>query len=144
MKASPTQRSLAMLRNEGYECAIVEKWNPHAKIRQDLFGFIDILAMQCYARGLVGVQTTTQTNMPARMRKALASPHLKAWLTSGNIFWVHGWSKKGGRFQVKRRRVVFKKERFYVEDEEGAPWALFDALDRGPTIKHSLQVERGE
>lgn len=128
---SPTKRTLDMLRREGYECAIVEKWNPHAKVRQDLFGIIDVLGMQAYSKGLVGVQVTTASNMSSRMRKALASPHLKTWLATGNVFWVHGWEKKGSRYQVKRRRVVCRRERLYVEDEEGTPWALFDALDRG-------------
>jgi hypothetical protein len=35
---TPTQRSLAYLRAEGWQVAIVERWNPHARIRQDLFG----------------------------------------------------------------------------------------------------------
>ena len=50
-KSLPTQRTLARLRQEGaLEVAIVEHWNPHARIRQDLFGFIDILAIACKAR----------------------------------------------------------------------------------------------
>jgi hypothetical protein len=42
---SPTQRTLAECRKRGWVCQVVEKWNPHARIRQDLFGCIDIVAL---------------------------------------------------------------------------------------------------
>jgi hypothetical protein len=54
---SPTKRTLAKLRKEGYLCAIVEKFNRFAGIRQDLFGFIDILAIR--EGEIIGVQTTS-------------------------------------------------------------------------------------
>lgn len=53
-KTSPTQRSLKHMRAAGYVCAIVEKWNPHARIRQDMFGFIDVLCVN--GEDIVGVQ----------------------------------------------------------------------------------------
>ena len=45
MASSPTQRSLKLLRDEGYTAQVVERWNPHARVRQDLFGVIDTAAM---------------------------------------------------------------------------------------------------
>ena len=42
---SPTQRSLAHLKALGYQARVVEKWNPFAKVRQDLFGG-DVLALK--------------------------------------------------------------------------------------------------
>jgi hypothetical protein len=53
-KTSPTQRSLKHMRSLGYVCAIVEKWNPHARIRQDMFGFIDIVCIK--DEDIIGVQ----------------------------------------------------------------------------------------
>jgi hypothetical protein len=53
-KTSPTQRSLKHMRDLGYTCAIVEKWNQHARIRQDMFGFIDIVCIK--DEDIVGVQ----------------------------------------------------------------------------------------
>jgi hypothetical protein len=44
--SSPTQRSLRHMRDLGYLVAVVEHWNPHARIRQDLFGWIDLLAIR--------------------------------------------------------------------------------------------------
>ena len=40
-KITPTQRTLKHMRERGYTCQVVEHWNPFARIRQDLYGFID-------------------------------------------------------------------------------------------------------
>lgn len=71
---SPTQRSLAYLRERSYVAEITEHWNAHAGIRQDLFGVIDIVA---YSRvepyhGLY-VQTTTAENISGRLQKMTAA-----------------------------------------------------------------------
>lgn len=66
---SPTQRSLKHMRSLGYVCAIVEKWNPHARIRQDMFGFIDIVCVK--DEDIVGVQACSGAggDSAARVRK---------------------------------------------------------------------------
>jgi len=66
---TPTQRSLAMLREAGYLYAIVEHWNYFAKIRQDYFGFGDILAVDATTNTTVIVQTTSGSNFAARRTK---------------------------------------------------------------------------
>ncbi|MBI4326652.1 MAG: hypothetical protein HY674_15520 [Chloroflexi bacterium] len=43
---TPTQRSLSKLRAEGWLAVIVERWNPYDRVRQDLFGFADLLAIR--------------------------------------------------------------------------------------------------
>ena len=42
---SPTARTMAALRSEGWTVEVVEKWIPGAQIRRDLFGVIDVLAI---------------------------------------------------------------------------------------------------
>lgn len=60
---SPTQRTLAYLRGAGYPLVQgVERWNPHARIRQDLFGIIDVVAV---GSDVVGVQATGAINIGA-------------------------------------------------------------------------------
>ena len=69
-KESPTSRTLAVLREQGYTVAIGEKWNPHARIRQDLFGFIDILAIK--RDETLAVQATA-SGVSDRIKKIMAS-----------------------------------------------------------------------
>ena len=88
---SPTQRSLEKLRAEGYLCQIVERWNPHARIRQDLFGIGDILAIREGETLLV--QTTSRGNVAARVTKIRESEHLDKILAAGWKITVHGWGK---------------------------------------------------
>jgi len=91
-KTSPTQRTLKVLRADGYLCAIVEHWNPYARIRQDLFGFIDIIALK--GSETLAVQTTANANnQKARVRKILASPHYQAVKDAGWKIRVDGWRK---------------------------------------------------
>lgn len=104
MKTSPTQRTLKLLRDVGWHAAIVERWNPHAFIRQDLYGWIDIIAVHPVF-GILGVQTTTQANAAARLEKARGNAALVAWVTAGGKLAVHGWRKLKGRWQVDARPV---------------------------------------
>jgi hypothetical protein len=101
---TPTARTLQQLRKEGYVCQVVEKWNPYARIRQDLFGFIDIVAIK--DQEILGIQATSASNLAARIHKALACPLLAKWLAANARFEVWGWSKKGPRGHAKRWQVA--------------------------------------
>jgi hypothetical protein len=108
--SSPTQRSKAHAESMGYQVAIVEKWNPWAKIRQDLFGFGDLLCMK-EGHVLVLIQTTTTGNMKSRIQKIHALPTAWKWITTGNKIEVWGWAirgKKGTRkkYELKRHIVT--------------------------------------
>ena len=100
---SPTQRSLALLRDQGYLVAVVEKWNPHAKIRQDLFGFIDLLAVK--DGEVLGVQSTSYSNTSARLKKIREHENLSQVLASGMRVVVHGWRKVGARWEFRNVEV---------------------------------------
>ena len=88
---TPTQRSLKHLRELGYRVAIVEKWNPHARIRQDLFGFIDLLAIK--ENETLAIQTTSRGNVPARIRKIKESEAFEEVKKAGWRVRVQGWGK---------------------------------------------------
>ena len=96
---TPTQRSLKYLRDAGYTVAIVEHWNSFARIRQDLFGIIDLLAVR--GTETLGVQTTSSTNVAARIRKLEESPMLSLLREANWSIHVHGWRKVGNRWQVR-------------------------------------------
>lgn len=100
MSLSPTQLTLRYLTAEGYTAAVVEKWNPHARIRQDLFGFIDVLAIR--PGETLAVQTTTARHAADRARKIGDSPHVAAVREAGWTIHVHGWAKKNGRWTLTR------------------------------------------
>ena len=97
---SPTQRSLKALRADNWTCQITERWNPFAKVRQDLFGFCDILCISP-ARGILAVQTTSGNNVSARMEKIRQEPKAALWLACGGRIQVHGWRKIGDRGKRK-------------------------------------------
>ena len=97
---SPTQRSLAYLRAQGWLVATVERWNPHAKIRQDLFGIIDLLAVR--DGETMGVQTTSGSNVSKRVDKIASSSHVEALRRAGWRLVVHGWRKAAnGRWTLR-------------------------------------------
>lgn len=99
MATSPTQRSLKLLRDEGYTVAIVEHWNGFVKKRYDLFGFIDLLALR--GDETLAVQTTSYSNVSARVNKIADHENVAAVRKAGWGIAVHGWHKVGNRWQVR-------------------------------------------
>lgn len=135
----PGQRSMMFLRRQGAPLvASVGKWNPHARFarkdgsiqegaRQDLWGFIDVIAVEKGLRGILGVQATTAAHVSDRLEKILygrakglqkgksGGPRLVDrafhFVMAGNRLEIHGWSRKRGndghwRHTVKRVLVT--------------------------------------
>ena len=95
MATSPTQLSIKYLKDQGYTVAIVEHYNYFAKIRQDLFGFIDIIALK--GKETLAIQTTTATNMSARITKISNNEYVGAVRDAGWTIHVHGWHQDDKR-----------------------------------------------
>lgn len=100
---TPTELTLKHLRAGGIPCAKVEHWNAHAKCRQDMFGIIDIVALDPM-RGVVGIQATTLAHAAERFLKLTGEKAQASldWLrTPGTKLEVWGWRrlklKRGGR-----------------------------------------------
>lgn len=128
---SPTQRTLRALKEQGRKCGIVERFNayvgPHG-IRQDLFGIIDIIALDP-ERGVVGIQSTGSA-FAEHERKILEENWQDTydWLsTPGTALELWGWRKvkvkKGGKAMRWAPRV-----------------RTFTLADLG---EHSLEMEVG-
>lgn len=99
---TPTTRSMRLLRKQGWLVAVVEKWNPHKRIRQDLFGFADLIAVDKVGKRFLLVQTTSSANFASRWRKVNESEHAADWLEAGGNIAVHGWRKKSnGRWECR-------------------------------------------
>jgi len=92
---SPTQRALAYCRRYDWTAQVVEKWNPHARIRQDLFGCIDLVVLDGEAGGVLGVQVTSGSAHAARVTKAMLEPRLRTWLEAPARFEVWSFAKRG-------------------------------------------------
>jgi len=107
---SPTKRALALCKKNGWVAGIVEKWNQWAKVRQDLFGFIDLVVLD-ERQGVLALQVTADNGgaVAARQAKIAALPASAAWLRVGGRIEVWGWGKKGAAGKRKLwtlRRVM--------------------------------------
>ena len=91
---SPTARSLNYLKSLNMLPAVVESYNSFTQRRKDAFGFLDIIAIS--DSGTMGVQTTTLSNMSARLNKIKGECREAAamWLRAGNWLTIHGWYKE--------------------------------------------------
>lgn len=95
-----TQRTVKMMRDQGYMVATVEYFNAYTKRKYDLFGCIDLLAI---GNGeTIAIQVTSKSNMSARIKKIEASDALPEMLRSKWRILVHGWWRnKSNRYEVK-------------------------------------------
>ena len=108
---TPTQRTLAWLRQQGYTVAVVEHWNSFINRRQDLWNFGDLLAFKPGEPVLI-VQATSGSHTSSRVHKIVANEHAKRWIECGNRIQVVGWRpltayKKDGT-KAKRPRWAEK------------------------------------
>jgi hypothetical protein len=101
MGMSPTARSLATLRAEGWTAQVVERFNPGARVRVDLFGCIDILAIRDDQPGVLGIQACVTGDQAKRLAKIAEEPRIFTWKQAGNTIEVWGWAKRGPRGKRK-------------------------------------------
>jgi hypothetical protein len=98
--ASPTERSLKYLREQGYLAEVVERFNSFTKQRKDLWGWCDIIAIR--KDEVLAVQVTSSSNVSARIHKIQDSDTV-AKVREANIrIEVHGWGKNSkGRYVMR-------------------------------------------
>jgi len=101
---TPTARTLKHYRDQGFAVAVCERWNAYARIRQDLFGFIDAIAIHPI-EGTIALQCCAAASHANRRTKLLAEPNVDTWLRAGNRVQVVSWRKAGERGKVKRWTV---------------------------------------
>jgi carbonic anhydrase len=98
---TPTARSLAHLRAQGYLAEVVERWIPGCNIRKDLFGFIDILAVR--DNEVLGVQATSRDNVSARVAKIAEHENIAAVRKANIRLEVHGWGRMAsGKVELRK------------------------------------------
>ena len=108
-RTTPTQRTLALLKKRGWTAAVVEKWipipnSPAGGIRRDLFGGIDVIALNPEAgwtRRIHGIQCCAASGLAAHRDKLRAEPRMKLWIEAGGCLEIHAWRKVGARGKRK-------------------------------------------
>lgn len=105
---SPTQRARAHCKAMGWTSQIVERFNIYAKVRQDLFGCIDMIVLDGRGGGPLGVQVCAGSSHATRRTKALKQPGLVHWLASPARFEVWSYAKRGAR--GKRKTWELRRE----------------------------------
>lgn len=94
-KATPaTVLSLKEARSRGWIVEKTEHWNSFAKVKNDLFGFIDLLCLDPINNKCIGIQTTSVSNMSARRNKIKESPIYPILKDCGIKIQLWGWEKK--------------------------------------------------
>lgn len=90
--ASPTSRTLAWMRDMGWDVAVVERYLHAVHKRVDAFGFIDILAFDDDI--VIAIQATSTPNIQSRIKKILDSTVAYRWAQDHHReIWVVGWKK---------------------------------------------------
>ena len=109
MATSPTQRTLALCKKQGRTSGIVEKFNSFIKIRQDLFGFIDIICIDP-KQGIVAVQSCGQSHSDHIIKLTVEREEIvKEWLKHAPlelISWRKLKVKRGGKAMKWVPRIV--------------------------------------
>jgi len=116
MRKSPTARTLEYCRKHNILCGVVERriGPPGAiGVLKDLFGCIDLVAVEQNELGVLGIQATSGSNMASRYTKSTTecAPMLRRWLESWNRFEVWGWRKNSkNRWTLRRVDVTLGKD----------------------------------
>ncbi len=106
--ATPTEKTMAWLRGQGYVVAKVEQTVSRFRPTVDLFGCIDVVALKPGVPGVLGVQATTDRHLAERVAKVKAEPRADVWVACRNKLLVVGWALRGepGKRKVWTPKVV--------------------------------------
>jgi len=91
-RASPTERTMAWLRQQGYTVDKVEHRVAFGRTTRDLFGFADIVALKPGHCGVLAVQATTGPHLAERVAKVVGEPRAGLWRSCSNMIIVVGWA----------------------------------------------------
>ena len=127
MATESLSRSKRLLESEGWKVAIVERWNPWAHIRQDLFSMADLIAIKDGHRGVTGIQCCGE-DCSSHIKKLiegyvdihkgkLYGPNncLPIWLKAGNTFFIWSWTKRCSDGRGSRKTWQLREGEFLLE-----------------------------
>ena len=98
LKAKPgkraKQRSMELLRKDGFLVGNAEYWSQYAGKTIDLFGFIDLVALDIENNKIIAVQVT-KGKLPEHIEKIRGIKASAAWLACGGEIVIHHWRELG-------------------------------------------------
>jgi hypothetical protein len=142
--STTTKRTLAYLRKLGFITDVVERRLPGCFVTRDLFGFADVLGVHPGKRVVLLVQTTTASNFAKRLRHVRDQPALPLLLAAGVRVEIWGWSKRGGRWFVRREVVQpGTLETVVVAELPDRRRRQPSSSGKGVTTKQPVTTERG-
>ena len=116
---TPMERTLKLFKSRGYLCGIVERFIPARKIKIDLFGIIDLVAVAEHE--ILGVQVCGSDFAP-HVAKILGSETALPWLRAGGGLVLVGWTCRKGRKGRFRPKYEARVRRFGPADWEEPRW----------------------
>lgn len=106
-----TQKTLRACRERGYICDKTEKWNAFAGPfgqREDLFGFIDLIALDP-KQGIIAIQSTGPHGHSQHRKAILENEFALEWLKCKGVIELWSWrkllKKRGGKLRVWVPRI---------------------------------------
>ena len=124
---SPTARTLAWARKQGWIAGVVEKWIPQTKQRKDLFGCIDLICIDPKMNRVFGIQATTGANLSSRLEKAKLLETTPIVCRSMTLLFI-GWRQVGakGKRKLWEPRVQVLTGGYTVPGHDGLEWTVVD------------------
>lgn len=92
--------------SNGFITARVEYYIAAMKHKNDLFGFIDVLAIHPKTKLTVGIQVTSVGNTHARIEKIAQIPYAYLLLEAGWDIQVVGWEKVNNRWRWDAYKIT--------------------------------------
>ncbi len=132
-----TYKTLEKLRKDGWEPDVVERWIgnpaiPLSRVRRDLWGLIDVLAINAKEFGqtdiesadswpILGIQSTSIGALQPHIEKAMKEPRLRLVLASGIVFQIWAWGLrkvgvKAVRWKVKKINFTQAGDDYIIEE----------------------------
>jgi hypothetical protein len=124
------QHTLKWLRENGYEYWVTETWHHFAKRKMDLFGFIDVLAVN--DRHLLAIQVCDDTHHAEHRKKILALPVARQLIYHMDIE-IWSWGLKLTGTKRKDGKLNRRKEQTLRRD------ALTELLPKRSLMRRKLE-----
>lgn len=107
----PLERTKQHYQKAGWTVGIVERFNPHVPprgIRQDLYGFIDAVAIRADQPGVTALQACS-TDFAEHLVKIMESDHARTWTQAGNRIVLVSWTRSergSGGWAVREQEIT--------------------------------------